>query len=84
MALRGGSLIQGGGIDKRPSSGHFGAWTICTELFASLRVKGHDATGVLLMWQMNHHLGLFVSVPRHVSLQHGFERNAYFAHHEDI
>jgi hypothetical protein len=31
-------LVQGGGIDKRPSSGHFGAWTICTELFAPLRV----------------------------------------------
>lgn len=41
-------LVQGGRIDKRPSSGHFGSWTICTELFAPLLVGAHDATGRLL------------------------------------
>jgi hypothetical protein len=41
-------LVQGGGIDRRPTSGHFGAWTICTELFAPLRVEVHDAAGVRL------------------------------------
>jgi hypothetical protein len=41
-------LVKGGKIDKRPSSGHFGSWTICTKLFAPLRVEAHDAAGVLL------------------------------------
>jgi hypothetical protein len=41
-------LVQGGRIDKRPASGHFGSWTICTESFARLRVEAHDAAGVLL------------------------------------
>ncbi len=41
-------LVQGGRIDKRPASGHFGSWTICTELFAPLRVEAHDAAGALL------------------------------------
>jgi len=25
-------LVQAGRIDKQPAAGHFGAWTICTEL----------------------------------------------------
>jgi hypothetical protein len=41
-------LVQGSRIDKRVSSGHFGSWTICTELFAPLRVEAHDASGALL------------------------------------
>ena len=41
-------LVQGGRIDKRPCSGHFGSWTICTELFAPLLVEAHDAAGRLL------------------------------------
>jgi hypothetical protein len=41
-------LVQGGRIDKRPASGHFGSWMICTESFARLRVEAHDAAGVLL------------------------------------
>jgi hypothetical protein len=41
-------LVQGNSIDKRPASGHFGSWTICTELFAPLRVEAHDVVGALL------------------------------------
>jgi len=41
-------LVQGERIDKRPASGHFGSWTICTESFARLRVEAHDAAGELL------------------------------------
>jgi hypothetical protein len=41
-------LVQGGTVDKRPSSGHFGSWTICTELYAPLLVEAHDAAGRLL------------------------------------
>ena len=41
-------LVQAGRIDKRPASGHFGSWTICTELFEPLRAEAHDVTGVLL------------------------------------
>ena len=41
-------LVQGGRIDKRAASGHFGLWTICTELFEPLRVEAHDAAGALL------------------------------------
>jgi hypothetical protein len=41
-------LVEGSSIDKRPSSGHFGSWTICTELYAPLRVEAHDAAGAVL------------------------------------
>lgn len=41
-------LVQGGRIDKRPASGHFGSWTICSELFAPLLVEAHDGAGRLL------------------------------------
>ena len=41
-------LVQAGRIVKRPASGHFGSWTICTELFEPLRVEAHDSAGVLL------------------------------------
>ena len=41
-------LVQGDRPEKRPASGHFGSWTICTETFAPLRVEAHDGTGLLL------------------------------------
>jgi hypothetical protein len=41
-------LVGANRVDKRPASGHFGSWTICTELYAPLRVEAHDAAGVLL------------------------------------
>jgi hypothetical protein len=41
-------LVQADRIDKRPASGLFGSWTICTELCEPLRVEAHDAAGVLL------------------------------------
>jgi hypothetical protein len=39
--------LQPHNVDKRPASGHFGSWTVCTESFAPLRVEAHDANGVL-------------------------------------
>jgi hypothetical protein len=41
-------LVQGDRIEKRPASGHFGSWTICTETFAPLRVEAYDDAGRLL------------------------------------
>lgn len=41
-------LIQGGRTEKRPASGHFGSWTICTEVFEPFRVEAHDSEGALL------------------------------------
>jgi len=41
-------LVQDERTEKRPASGHFGAWTICTEVPTPLRVEAHDADGLLL------------------------------------
>jgi hypothetical protein len=41
-------LVQDGMTEKRPASGHFGGWTICTEVPTPLRVEAHDAEGKLL------------------------------------
>jgi hypothetical protein len=41
-------LVQDRNTERRPASGHFGGWTICTEVPTPLRVEAHDADGTLL------------------------------------
>jgi hypothetical protein len=40
--------VSDGRIERRPASGHFGSWTICTEIFAPLRVEARDGASRLL------------------------------------
>jgi len=41
-------LVQGDRTLRRPANGHFGAWTICTEVFEPYRIEARDSAGNLI------------------------------------